>query len=85
VEKTNSKAITSLILGSLSIFIPIIGLIGAIVGVVISNKAIKEINNLKEKGMGLAISGMILSILGICIHLLFILAMISYYSVKASN
>ncbi|AOH56597.1 hypothetical protein ABE28_019695 [Peribacillus muralis] len=76
MEKTNNKAIVSLTLGVLSIIIPYIGLILGIIGLIISSKSIKEIDQTNEKGRGLAISGRVCSIVGICFQFLLILIMV---------
>ncbi|WP_163100708.1 DUF4190 domain-containing protein [Peribacillus alkalitolerans] len=83
--KKNSKSIASLILGILSIIIPTIGLIFGVIGIIISRKSIKEIDNSNETGRGLAISGKVCSIVGICIQVLLtilaILGILSYFVV----
>lgn len=71
--ETNSKSIISIILGILSIIVPFVGIFLGIIGLVISQKGIKEIDTSNEIGKGLAISGRILSIVGICIQLLLLL------------
>jgi hypothetical protein len=81
VEKTNNKSIAALTLGILSIILPYIGLVFGIVGLVLSSKSIKEIDNSNENGRGLAISGKVCSIVGISIHALLILLMILSISV----
>ena len=79
--QTNSKSVISLTLGILSIVIPAIGLILGIIGIVISKKGLKEIEKTNENGKGLATSGFICSIVGIVLHLVWILlAIILFYS-----
>jgi uncharacterized membrane protein len=82
VEKTetNSKSIISLTLGILSIIVPFIGLVLGIIGVVLSRIATKEISKRNENGRGLAISGMICSIVGIVIQVFSVLGLIAYNS-----
>ncbi len=77
MEKTNNKSIASLTLGVLSIIVPYIGIILGIIGIVISSKSIVEIDNSNEKGRGLAISGKVCSIVGICLQVLLILRLFS--------
>ena len=84
LEKTNNKAITSLILGILSVMMPFIGFVLGIVGLIFSFQAIKEINLSNEKGNGLAIAGRILSIVGICVGLLSILGFLLFFSLPTS-
>ena len=81
MEKTNNKSIASLTLGILSIIIPYIGLILGIIGIVISSKSIVEIDNSNEKGRGLATSGKVCSIVGVCLQVLLVLLMILSISV----
>lgn len=76
MEKTNSKSIATLTLGILSIMVPYIGLILGIIGIVISYKSLVEIDNLNEKGRGLAISGRVCSIIGICVQVFLIFLMV---------
>ena len=83
MEKINNKSIYSLILRITSIVLPFIGLILGVFGIIISCKSIKEINNLKEKGLGLAKSGRVVSIVGICYQLFIILALILFVNVKS--
>jgi len=73
LRETNNKSIVSLTLGILSIILPYIGLILGIIGFVLSFKSIGEINRLKQKGKGFAISGRVCSLIGICIQIVNIL------------
>ncbi|MFS0881143.1 DUF4190 domain-containing protein [Metabacillus niabensis] len=73
MRETNNKSIVSLTLGILSIILPYIGLILGIIGFVLSFKSIGEINRLKQKGKGLAISGRVCSLIGICMQIVIIL------------
>lgn len=86
VEKsqTNSNSVISLPLGILSILIPLIGLILGIVGVVFSRKALKEIGETNENGRGLAIFGMICSVIGIAVHFFGLLGFILYFNLQVS-
>ncbi|MCO0600517.1 DUF4190 domain-containing protein [Peribacillus butanolivorans] len=81
MKKTNNKSIVSLTLGVLSIIIPYIGLILGILGLVISSKSIVEIEESNEKGRGLAISGRVCSIVGICFQILLIFLLVLSISV----
>ncbi|MDX8047688.1 DUF4190 domain-containing protein [Gracilibacillus sp. S3-1-1] len=71
--KTNSKAIMSLALGVAAIIIPLIGLVIGIFGCVISRKARNEIAQLSEKGEGIAIAGLVVSVCGIATQLFLLL------------
>lgn len=76
MEKTNNKSIAALTLGVLSIILPYIGLILGIIGIVISSKSIGELDQSNERGRGLAVSGKVCSIVGVCIQTVLILLMI---------
>jgi len=84
MKKTNNKSISSLVLGVIS-FLPFIGLIFGIMGIYMSYKCVKEINTSEEKGIGLAISGRIISIIGICCQLFAIIGFITFSSVIYSK
>ncbi|WP_307786890.1 DUF4190 domain-containing protein [Pseudogracilibacillus auburnensis] len=83
--KTNNHSIVALTLGILSLFIPIIGIILGILGVIKAKKSLSEIEHSNESGKGYAISGRICSIVGICLQgvwlLLVIIGIMSYYVV----
>jgi len=83
MEKTNNRSIYSLILGITSILLPYIGLILGVFGIIISCKSVKEINDSKENGLGLAKLGRIVSIIGVCYQLFIILALILFVNVKS--
>lgn len=65
MNRTNSKAITSLTLGILSIVIPYLGVVLGIIGIVMGTKALREPG---ETGRGLAVAGRVCSIVGVCIQ-----------------
>ena len=78
MTETNSKSVAALSLGVLSLFIPFIGLILGVIGIVLSFKSIREINSSTEGGKGLAIAGRICSVVGICIQLIIIVLIILF-------
>ena len=80
-RKQTINLFATLTFGILSIIVPYIGLIHGIIGIVISSKSIVEIDNSNEKGRGLAISGKVCSIVGICLQVLLILLLILSISV----
>lgn len=84
MEKTNNKSIASIVLGIVSILLPFIGLILGIMGIVMSYKSVKEINNSKENGITLAISGRIVSIIGVCYQLIIIIGFVLFSQVKST-
>lgn len=72
MEETNSRSITAFTLGILSIIIPAIGLILGIIGLMIANRVINEVGHSNGRSSSLAVSGRILSIIGICLQVLYI-------------
>jgi uncharacterized membrane protein len=78
---TSGRSITSLVLGILSLGIPYIGLILGIIGIVFSKKAFREIEQYNYNGKGMAIAGLVTSIVGCAIYgiiiLIFIIILIS--------
>lgn len=74
--KTNNKSIVSLTLGILAIIVPYIGIILGIIGIFISSKSIIEIERSNERGEGLAITGRVCSIVGICFQFLLIILLL---------
>lgn len=82
-QLTNNKAITALTLGILAIVIPAIGLFCAIAGIYYYRGSMKEIKTKDEVGMNVAIAGLVCSIVGIIIQLLYILLIIAYFAVTS--
>lgn len=70
---TNGKAITSMVLGILSIIIPYIGIILGILGIIFAKKSFGEINRYNQNGRGMAIAGLTTSIVGLSIYILILL------------
>lgn len=67
----NTNAIVSLTIGILSLlFSPFIGWILGIIGLVYSNKSLREIRETREKGKDIAVAGKVCSIVGIIFSLL---------------
>ena len=82
-NQTNNSSVISLTVGILSLFIPFIGLILGIIGIVFSRKAVKQINITNENGRGLATAGLICSIVGIILQLLMVLGYIAFFTVSS--
>lgn len=78
--ETNSNSIVTLTLGILSIVIPFLGLVLGVIGIFVYRKAKKEITLTGEGGKGLAISGLICSIVGILTQLFMVLAYVLFSS-----
>ncbi len=70
---TNGKSIAGMVLGILSIVSPYVGLILGIIGIVLSKKALDEIKISNEQGKGMAVAGLVTSIVGVSIYALIIL------------
>lgn len=83
--ETNSNSIITLTLGILSILIPLLGLFLGIIGLVVYRKARKEIALTGEGGKGLAISGLICSIVGILTQLFMVLMWFLFSSIAFFN
>ncbi|MYL38194.1 DUF4190 domain-containing protein [Halobacillus litoralis] len=62
------KAVSALVLGIMSIFLPLAGLITGIIGIVMANAFLSSEEDEKENGRHFAIAGKICSIIGICIQ-----------------
>ncbi|MCR8657333.1 DUF4190 domain-containing protein [Paenibacillus endoradicis] len=67
-SKTNTKSIIALILGIASISVPYVGFFIGIAGIILSAMALKEIPRKNEDGRGLAIGGLVTSILGTLLY-----------------
>ncbi|HLR61953.1 MAG TPA: DUF4190 domain-containing protein [Lentibacillus sp.] len=80
--QTNSYAIVSFTFGILAIFLPFIGFFLGIAGIVVSRKATKEIHNTDQTGKGLAISGLICSIVGMIMQFLIMLGILAFVTFK---
>lgn len=72
----NNKAITSLTLGIMSLFIPLAGFILGILGIIFANKGLKEIAESGEEGKNVAIAGKVCSIIGLCLQIGLIIFMV---------
>ena len=73
----NSHAIVSLVLGVLSILMPLVGIVREAMEIIFSIKARKEMNQKNEDDKGLATTGMICSVAGVIIQLLVVLIVLS--------
>jgi uncharacterized membrane protein len=58
---TNSKAVASMVLGILAI-IPWLGFVLGIIGIILASKAFKEIDATAQSGRGMAVAGLVTSI-----------------------
>jgi len=79
--ETNNNSVISLTVGILSLFIPFLGLILGVIGIVYSRIAFKQINKTNGKGTGLATAGLICSIVGVIIQLFMVLGYVAFFSI----
>lgn len=84
-KKTNTKSIVGLILGIASIVLPYIGFFIGIAGIIVNAISLKEIKNTHEEGKGLAIGGLVTSILGTVLYLVVILFVIFVFAIVAET
>jgi hypothetical protein len=83
--RINSNSVGTLVLGVLSIIIPIFGLILGFVGIYFYNKARKEMLITNEGGGGIALTGLICNVVGIIIQFITLLSLILLASVISSS
>jgi len=77
--QTSTLAVTSLVLGMLSLFLSILclfGVVSAVPAVICGHLAIKEVNNGQVQGKGLALAGLICGYLGLSICMLQLAALL---------
>ncbi|MFJ7509086.1 DUF4190 domain-containing protein [Peribacillus simplex] len=79
IKQSNSKAIVSFIMGVLSLFIPVIGIILGILGLIFASKSKQEIKLTGESGKGLVTAGKVCSIIGIILNVLMILIFLLFF------
>lgn len=80
-KQISSHAVTALTLGILSIFIPFVGLILGILGIVFYRKSIQT----NEQGKGLAIAGFICSIVGLSFQILIALSILAFLNISVAD
>lgn len=83
--QTNNNSITSLTIGILSILLPLIGLVLGIIGIVFSRKALKEIGETHENGRGLAITGLVCSVVGIVTQLFGLFSLLLFFNLTTTS
>jgi len=67
--RINSKAIICLILGSITVVLPILGIVTGIMGIIYYSKAKKDMQLTGESGEGISVTGLVLSIVGLVLQL----------------
>jgi hypothetical protein len=80
--QTNNSSVIALTVGILS-FIPFIGLVLGIIGIVFARVAVKQIRITNENGSGLATAGFICSIVGVILQLLMLLGYVAFFSITS--
>lgn len=75
----NSNAVISVVLGAVTLVLPLLGIVTGIMGIVYYNKAKKEIPIKREIGEGVAITGLTLSIVGLVLQALIILSFLLFF------
>ena len=73
-KKTNSLAVAGFVTGIVSLFINFCGLVG-LVATVLSAVGLSQIKSSKEEGKGMAITGLILGIIGVIYGLIVIMVL----------
>lgn len=78
-QKTNGKAIASLVLGVFALIGPYLGIIAAIIGIFLAVTSRKEIAASGENGEGIAMAGLICNIIAIVYQsIIIILAILGF-------
>lgn len=72
-RQTSPSAIAGFVLSLISIFLPWIGLVCALVGVILSGAGISQCNRMDQDGKGLGIAGVIISSLVLFFYILIII------------
>lgn len=83
--RINSNSLGSLVLGVLSIMIPIFGIVLGGAGIYFYVKAKKEMVMTNESGKGFALTGLICSFVGIVVQIVTILSLILFASVLSNG
>lgn len=71
--RINNSAVISIVLGAVTLVLPLLGIVTGILGIVYYTKANKEIPLQGETGNGIAITGLTLSIVGLVFQVIIIL------------
>ncbi|GAY75559.1 DUF4190 domain-containing protein [Sporolactobacillus inulinus] len=83
-NQVNGKSIAALVLGITAIIIPYVGLILGILGIIFSKKALNEIAQYGQQGRGMAIAGLVTSIISVAIYALIIFFIVIVAGVAAN-
>lgn len=83
-KKTNTKSIIGLILGIASIVLPYIGFFFGIAGIIVNSLSLKEIKRTYEDGKGMAIGGLVTSIIGTALYALIFIFLIFVFAIAAN-
>lgn len=77
--QTNSNAVLCIVLGTVAMIIPLIGIVTGIMGIIYYRKTKQAIAETGEEGEGLAITGLVFSIVGLALQVLLILIFIGFF------
>ncbi|WP_373558000.1 DUF4190 domain-containing protein [Paenibacillus sp. XY044] len=86
--KTNGKAITSMVLGILSVMILYIGFILGILAIIFAALSFKELKRGYEQGKGMAIAGLVCGIIGVLLWgliLLFVVLAVAFFGTDVDS
>ncbi|WP_127575347.1 DUF4190 domain-containing protein [Paenibacillus barengoltzii] len=78
-EGINSKSIASLILGILSLVIPFLGFLLAIISIILGRQALTEITRSSDSGKGLALAGLACGTLSLTFYFILILYYVIFW------
>ncbi|WP_018751790.1 DUF4190 domain-containing protein [Paenibacillus sanguinis] len=78
-EGVNAKSVAALILGVLSLVIPLFGFILAIISIILARQASNEITRSNDAGKGLAIAGLACGTLTLSFYFLLLLNYMIYW------
>ncbi|MFD0590093.1 DUF4190 domain-containing protein [Paenibacillus sp. GCM10027627] len=83
--KTNGKAIATLVLGILSLVLFYVGFVPGVVGIILGAISLKEIKKSGDQGRGLAIAGLVCSIIGTLLWGIILLAIVAVFIFAAAE
>ncbi|MNS65347.1 hypothetical protein D3C72_985080 [compost metagenome] len=74
--RTNTKSITSFVLGICSLVVPYLGFVLGIVAIVFASLSFKELGRSREQGRALSVAGLVCGIVGTVFYAILILLVI---------
>ena len=73
---TSGKAVASMVTGIVSLVVPFVGIVTGPLAIILAARARGEIRNTRQKGDGLAITGLVTGIIGCVGYAIFVLILI---------